>query len=241
MVPAGKPVDLTLFGEQGLMKFLKKGDTIIDGGNSNYKNTIIRAKKITKKNVAFLDAGVSGGPKGARYGASMMIGGKEKDFKKFKKLFIDLNVEHGYAFFPGHGAGHFVKMVHNGIEYGMMQSIAEGFDIVEKAKFKLDLHKVASVYSHGTVIESRLITLMEKAFEDFGNNLKGVSGAAQESGEGAWTVATAHELNVPDKVLHESLRARRRSRKKPSFQGKLISALRFQFGGHDYQDKKNKK
>jgi len=230
MVPAGKPVDMVL-GQ--LLPHLKRGDIVIDGGNSFYKDSVRRAKKIEKKGIMYVDVGVSGGPGGARRGACLMIGGNKKIFEKLRPIFRDISVKNGYQFFPGSGAGHFVKMVHNGIEYGIMQAIAEGFDIMKRSKYKLDMESIADIYNHGSVIESNLMDWMKNAFEQFGGELKGVSGAAQESGEGRWTVQTAKELKVRNKVLSEALKSRSYSRKKPNYQGKIIQALRNRFGGHE--------
>ena len=230
MLPAGSPVTGAI---TKLFPYLSKGDIIIDGGNSFYKDSINRAKKLNNYGINFIDIGVSGGPSGARSRACLMVGGTKNNYNKLLPLLKDISVDQGVEFFEGYGAGHFVKMIHNGIEYGMMQSIAEGFAIIEKSNYKLDLKKVAGVYNHGSVIESRLIGWMKNSFENFGNELKNISGSAQESGEGRWTVETARELKVKTKVLKESVKAREKSKKKPSYQGKIITALRNQFGGHD--------
>ena len=232
MLPAGKAVDETLFGPNGIAKKMKRGDIIIDGGNSYFKDTIRRAQKLAKQGIHLLDCGTSGGPSGARDGACLMIGGEKKIFEKLEVLFDDLAVPGGYQFFPGAGAGHFVKMIHNGIEYGILQAIAEGFSILKKSAFKLNLAEVASIYNHGSVIESRLIAWLKKAFELYGANLRVISGQVSGTGEGAWTVKTAAELKVTDKIIAGALRFREVSRKKPDYTGKIISALRQQFGGH---------
>ncbi len=232
MIPAGKPVDDVLFGAEGIVQHMDKGDIIIDGGNSFYKNTIARQKKLKKHGIHFLDAGVSGGPGGARNGACVMIGGDKETFKKVEPLFFDMSQTNGYEFFEGVGAGHFVKMVHNGIEYGMMQAIGEGFHIMKKAKFRLDLSRVADVYDNGSVIESHLITWLREAFELYGEDLKAISGKVHHSGEGEWTVKTAHELGIRDKVIHEAFKFRLYSQKRPSYAGKIVSALRGRFGQH---------
>ncbi|MBI2046359.1 MAG: glucose-6-phosphate dehydrogenase [Parcubacteria group bacterium] len=236
MVPAGKPVDEVIFGKDGLMRFLDKDDVIIDGGNSFYKNSIARYKKLKKKGVYFIDAGVSGGPTGALLGASIMIGGDEPVFEKLKSLFSDLAVKDGYQFFEGAGMGHFVKMVHNGIEYGMMQAIAEGFAVMKKYSSKLDLKKVADIYNHKSVIESRLVGWLKDAFDTYGKDLDEVSGRVSHTGEGEWTVKTARELKVPIPVIQDSFKFRVASAKKPSYAGKILSALRNQFGGHKAKD-----
>ena len=209
---------------------LNKNDIIIDGGNSFYKDSIRRYNELSKLGIEFIDVGFSGGPNGARNGGCLMVGGKEN--KNLSKLFVDLSVKNGLQFFKSPGAGHFVKMVHNGIEYGMMQSIAEGFEILKNSKYKLNLEKVAELYNHGSVIESRLIEWTNLAYKKYGNELKEISGVAQESGEGSWTVKTAKEMKIKSKVLEDSLKARRLSRKKPNYQGKVITALRSEFGGH---------
>ena len=232
ILPAGDTIDNILFENEGIVKYLSKGDIIIDGGNSFYKDTIRREKKLAKYEICFIDCGVSGGPEGARHGASLMIGGKRKNFEAIEELFRDFALPGGYQFFEGVGAGHFVKMVHNGIEYGMMQAIAEGFTILKKSGYKLDLSTVCDVYDHGSVIESRLIGWLKKAFELHGGNLKSVSGIVEQSGEGKWMVETAREWNIITKVIYDSLLFRLRSKKNPNYTGQILSALREQFGGH---------
>ena len=239
MVPAGKPVDEVIFEEGNLINLLQKGDTIIDGGNSFYKDSVRRAEKLAEKGIDFLDAGVSGGPGGARNGASIMVGGKPKVYKKYEQLFKDLSVENGYGHMGPAGAGHFVKMVHNGIEYGMMQAIGEGYEVMKKAPFKLDLKKVTDVYSSGTVIESRLIDWLKSAYEQYGEDLEEISGSVAQSGEGLWTSQTAEELGVPAPIIEGSVNFRKESEKNPSYTGKVLSALRNQFGHHEV--KKNAK
>ncbi len=216
---------------------LKEGDTIIDGGNSPYKESIRRAKELKEKNIHFLDTGVSGGPEGARNGASLMVGGEEEDYKKYEELFKDLSVPDGYGHMGDHGAGHFVKMVHNGIEYGMMQAIAEGFAIMKESPLHLDLTKISEVYNRGTVIESHLIEWLEKAFREEGEDLKEISGKISHSGEGLWTVEAAKELGVASPVIEDSLQFRIDSQEKPSYTGQIVSALRNQFGGHEVKNK----
>lgn len=232
MVPAGAVAEV-IFGEKGLVNFLAKGDIIIDGGNSFYKDSAERFKKLKKREIHFVDVGVSGGPQGARTGASLMIGGEKIIFEKLEPLFRDLAEEGGYQFFEGPGAGHFVKMIHNGIEYGMMQAIAEGFTLLKKAKYKISLTRVADVYNHGSVIESRLLGWLKNAFDIYGDSLKNVSGAVAHTGEGAWTIKTAKVMKIKTKIIEEALKFRIQSAKKPSYAGKILSALRNQFGGHD--------
>lgn len=233
MVPAGFAVDEVIFGHDGLINFLEKGDMVIDGGNSFYQDTLRRFKKLKRLGIHYVDVGVSGGPKGARYGASLMIGGERKVFEILESLFADLAKEYGYQFFEGSGAGHFVKMVHNGIEYGMMQAIGEGFTILKKADYKLDLTRVADVYNHGSVIESQLIGWLKNAFTLHGENLKEISGSVGYTGEGQWTVKTASEMKIKLKVIEQALNFRIASEKNPSYTGKILSALREQFGGHE--------
>jgi len=229
MIPHDK-IDDVLFSNGGLADLLDKGDIIIDGGNSFYLDSIRRAKTLAKKKIEFIDVGISGGPEGARYGAALMIGGKEKNFKQLEVLFS--NLARSYAFFKGNGAGHFVKMVHNGIEYGMMQSIAEGFTILKKSPFNIDLIKASEVYNNGSVIESRLIGWLGKAFNEFGADLKLVSGTVTHTGEAEWTIRTADKLNVKAKTIKHAFEFRKQSVKTPSYIGKILTALRNQFGGH---------
>ncbi len=214
---------------------LTKGDTIIEGGNSPFKDSIRRGKEFEEIGIHFLDAGISGGPGGAKNGACIMVGGKEEIYEKYKSLFKDLAVENGYAYVGKHGAGHFVKMVHNGIEYGMMQAIAEGFDVMKSAEFEqpLLLKNIANLYNHGSVVESRLVGWLLSGYEKYGENLSEITGSASASGEGLWTVETAKEMGIPITVIEESVNARTTSQTKPSYQGQLISVMRNQFGGHD--------
>ncbi len=231
MVPA-KATDEVLFGEDGVTKYLTAGDTVIDGGNSYFKDSIIRAEKIEKFNLDLIDVGFSGGPAGARNGGCLMIGGKEESFKKMEPLFQDLSREHGYQFFEGAGAGHFVKMVHNGIEYGMMQSLAEGFAMLKESSYGLDLTRVADIYNNGSVIESRLVGWLKSGFEQNGEDLADISGSVGHTGEGEWTAKTAKEMGIDAKIIEESFKFRVRSAENPSYIGKVVSVLRQQFGGH---------
>ncbi len=214
---------------------LQKGDTIIDGGNSFFKDSERRAKKLTDEGINFLDIGTSGGPAGARNGACLMIGGNESDYSRYVKLFTDLSAPDAFQHVGNHGAGHFVKMVHNGIEYGMMQAIAEGFAVM-KAKSGINLKNVTDIYNHQSVIESRLIGWLLKAYEKNGEELKGISGTVSHSGEGLWTVETAKELGVPVNIIEQSLQFRIESQQNPSYTGQIVSALRNQFGGHNVSD-----
>lgn len=220
-----------------LLPHLTKGDTVIDGGNSPYKESIRRAGELEAKGMDYLDAGVSGGPAGARNGACIMVGGRKEVFQKFEALFRDLSVSDGYGYMGRSGAGHFVKMVHNGIEYGMMQALAEGFAVMKASDFGLDLARITDVYNHKSVIESRLVGWLQSAFERYGEDLKDISGSAAQSGEGMWTVEAGKELGVPTPIIQGALDFRLQSQKNPSYTGKLVSAMRNQFGGHEVQQK----
>ncbi len=221
-----------------LVPFLVKGDTVIDGGNSPYRESIRRAREMEGRGIDFLDAGVSGGPGGARTGACIMVGGKETVFRKYEQLFRDLAVPNGYAHLGRSGAGHFVKMVHNGIEYGMMQALAEGFAILRASGFNLDLARIADLYNRRSVIESRLVEWIKSAYEGYGAELTGISGSVEQSGEGMWTVDVAKELGIPVPVIEGALNFRLQSKKNPSYTGKVVSAMRHQFGGHKVKEKK---
>lgn len=219
-----------------LTPLLDKGDTVIDGGNSPFKDSVRREKELGKIGINFLDVGVSGGPEGARYGACLMVGGNKELYDKYEPLFKDLSVKNGYGYMGSSGAGHFVKMVHNGIEYGMMQSIGEGFEVMEKSPFKLNLHSIAGVYNHGSVITSRLVGWLTEAYAKFGDGLSTdecCSGKVSQSGEGQWTLEAAKELGVPVKIIEGAVEFRKKSQENPSYTGQVISALRHEFGGHD--------
>jgi 6-phosphogluconate dehydrogenase len=221
--------------------FLRENDTLIDGGNSLYTETMRRVKEMKKRGVNYLDAGISGGPEGAREGACTMIGGEEAVFLSHKALFEDISGRDAFLFVGKSGAGHFVKMVHNGIEYGMMQALAEGFDVLEKSPFSLDLEKIASLYNHRSVIESRLVGWLEEGYKKYGKKLKGITGYAKSSGEGKWTFETAKSMGIDTPVLRSALSVRTKSKKNPSYQGQIISVLRNEFGGHNAQNKNGKK
>jgi 6-phosphogluconate dehydrogenase len=216
-----------------LTPLLEAGDTVIDGGNSPYQESMRRAQELEEKNLHFMDVGVSGGPAGARNGACLMVGGKRELFERHEDLLRDIAVENGYGYMGKSGAGHFVKMVHNGIEYGMMQAIAEGFAVMKQSEFGLDLQEVARVYNHQSVITSRLTGWLEEAFKQYGEDLADVSGSVAQSGEGVWTLEAAQKLGVPVKVIEDAVRFREQSQECPSYTGKIVSALRHQFGGHE--------
>lgn len=217
---------------------LKQGDVIMDGGNSNYKETMRRAAELQEKDLIFMDVGVSGGPAGARNGACMMIGGARDKFDKYEPLFKDLSIDDGYAYMGEAGAGHYVKMIHNGIEYGMMQAIGEGFDILKNGQFDLDLSEVTRIYNNGSVIESRLIGWLQNAYKQEGEYLSAISGEVSHSGEGLWTVEEARERYIQTPVIEASLQFRIDSQGNPSYAGQVVSALRNQFGGHSVKKDK---
>jgi 6-phosphogluconate dehydrogenase len=212
---------------------LKKGDIIIDGGNSFYKDSIRRGEELKKLGIHYLDVGVSGGPSGARNGACLMIGGEKTAYKELVGLFSDISVAGGYDYMGELGAGHFVKMIHNGIEYGMMQAIAEGFAVMQKWREGLDLERIAHLYNNGSVIESRLVYWLKEAYRIHGTQLSDISGTVAHSGEGDWTVQASKELGIPVPVIESALQFRIDSEKDPSYTGQIVSALRNQFGGHD--------
>lgn len=235
MLTADGANDEVIFGKNGLATVLSKGDIIIDGGNSYYKKAIETSKKLKKYGISFIDAGISGGPGGARNGACSMVGGDNKTFKYVEQVFKDISLPDGYMHFEGVGAGHFVKMVHNGIEYGMMQSIAEGFEIMQKSPFKLNLIDVTEIYQHGSVVTSRLVGWLQDAFKKYGQDLKDVSGSVGFTGEGEWTAKTAKEFGVPAEIIEKSFKFRVASQKKPSFTGRLLTGMRNSFGHHSIE------
>ncbi len=232
MLTAGEPTQEIIFGEKGLINYLEAGDTIIEGGNSLYKQDVENAAKLQQKAIKYIDVGVSGGPDGARNGACIMVGGELESFKQCEQIFKDLSVENGYKFFPGHGAGHFVKMVHNGIEYGMMQAIAEGFNLMKKSNYDLNLIDVADIYEHASVIESRLVGWMKSGFEKYGPDLTEVKGEVDSLGEGLWTAELAKEVGEPVPVIRAAVDFRMQSQAKPSYIGQILSMLRNMFGKH---------
>ncbi|MGO1072053.1 phosphogluconate dehydrogenase (NAD(+)-dependent, decarboxylating) [Lysobacter sp. CA199] len=231
MVPAGKVVDATI---AELLPLLSAGDTIVDGGNSNYKDTVRRAAQLAEHGLHYVDSGTSGGVWGLQEGYSLMIGGEESAVERLRPIFETLApaADRGWGRVGPSGAGHFTKMVHNGIEYGLMQAYAEGFAIMgRKADFGLDLHQIAEIWRHGSVVRSWLLDLTSDAL---GKNpgLEGIAPYVEDSGEGRWTVAEAIDLNVSAPVITASLLERLRSREKDSFADKLLAAMRNEFGGH---------
>ena len=235
MVPAGKPVDMTIDTMQTL---LKANDIIIDGGNSFWKDTQARAERLKEKNIHYLDCGVSGGIWGLENGYSLMSGGEKEPSEYVYPIYKTLAPEHGYTYCGESGSGHFVKMVHNGIEYGMMQSYAEGMEILEKSPFNLDLKSIANGWRFSSVIRSWLLDLIVNALED-DPKLKKIKDYVPDSGEGRWTVQAAIEFGVPAHVITSSVYNRFQSQQEESFAMKVLSALRNQFGGHAVKMKNN--
>lgn len=233
MVPEGEITE-NLLGE--LDPYLKENDVLVDGGNSYYKDTIKRNEKYKKRGCHYIDVGTSGGVEGARYGACMMVGGDEKIVRKIEKIFYDITVKDGYLYTGDSGSGHFLKMIHNGIEYGIMQSIGEGFDILIKSSYGYDFEAVAKVWNNGSVIRSWLMELLENAFSKDAE-LDELKGIVHASGEGKWTVETAMELETAAPVIALSLMMRNRSLEMDTFSGKVVASLRNQFGGHEIINK----
>ena len=228
MIPAGDPTENAF---QTLLGLLEDGDVIVDGGNSNFRDSQRRAEEAEKKSVAFLDAGVSGGIWGLKEGYCVMVGGDAAAYKQITPFLEDLTEPGGHAHVGPSGAGHFVKMVHNGIEYGMMQSLAEGFEIMQASEFPVNLHKTAALWQHGSVVRSWLLDLLVLALEE-DPNLEQIRGYVEDSGEGRWTVMNAIDESVPAPAITLSLFARFASRQDESFAAKVNAALRNQFGGH---------
>jgi 6-phosphogluconate dehydrogenase len=228
MVPSGAPVTDTI---SALTPLLSAGDCIIDGGNSNYHDSIARAEALKAAGFQFLDVGTSGGIWGLEKGYCLMIGGDADAFERARPIFEALAPVGGYAHVGASGAGHFVKMVHNGIEYGLLQAYAEGFEMLEASKYDLELNTIAALWNQGSVVRSWLLELAELALAE-DPKLAGIRGYVEDSGEGRWTVQEAVDLGVPATVLAHSLFARFRSRQDDSYGAKLIAALRQQFGGH---------
>jgi 6-phosphogluconate dehydrogenase len=233
MVPAGQVVDVVI---NNLKNYLAADDILIDGGNSYFKDSIQRAKDLEKTGVFLLDCGTSGGVKGALQGVCTMIGGWKDAFTYCEPLFKSISVEGGYLYCGKSGSGHFIKMIHNGIEYGMMQSIAEGFELMHKHNAQLDLGAIANVWNHGSVVRSWLLELTQHALEKE-KNLESIKGVMHSSGEGKWTVETALEMGVPAPVITMSLLMRYRSQQEDTFSGRVVAALRNEFGGHDVEKK----
>ena len=214
-----------------VLPFLNEGDIVIEAGNSHYKESTQRYNELKEIGIHYMDAGTSGGMEGARHGACYMVGGDPEAWEKVEPLFRDTSVENGYLYAGKAGSGHFLKMVHNGIEYAMMAAIGEGFEVLEKSDFNYDYEKVARVWNNGSVIRSWLMELTENAFSKY-PNLDEIKGIMHSSGEGKWTVETALDLQTATPVIALSLMMRYRSLENDTFTGKVVAALRNEFGGH---------
>jgi 6-phosphogluconate dehydrogenase len=228
MVPSGDATEETIRNLAGL---LAPGDTVVDGGNSYYKDSVRRAAYLAERKIDFVDAGTSGGVWGLANGYCLMVGGSESVCRRLEPLFTTLAPPNGYARVGAHGAGHLVKMIHNGIEYGMMQAYAEGFEILQASPYGLDVPRVADLWRNGSVVRSWLLDLAAEALRE-DPSLERVADYVEDSGEGRWTVIESVERAVPAPVLALALQARFRSRQESSFQGRLLAALRNKFGGH---------
>ncbi|MCA6381730.1 MAG: decarboxylating 6-phosphogluconate dehydrogenase [Cytophagales bacterium] len=233
MVPAGHVVDVVL---NNLKIYLNQGDIIIDGGNSHFKDTLARARDLEKIGVELLDCGTSGGVDGARNGVCTMIGGNKEVFDYCESIFKAISVPNGFLYCGKTGNGHFTKMVHNGIEYGMMQAMAEGLEVLHRYDTDVDLAAVSKVWNHGSVVRSWLMELTQSALEK-DKNLESIKGVMHSSGEGKWTVEAALEMGVPTPVITMSLLMRYRSQVEDTFSGKVVAALRNEFGGHAVEKK----
>jgi 6-phosphogluconate dehydrogenase len=229
MIPAGDPTEQAV---KQLLELLEQGDVIVDGGNSNFRDSQRRAGLARERGIGYVDAGVSGGIWGLENGYCLMVGGEPEDVQHLEPAFLTLAPQDGYAHTGPSGAGHFVKMVHNGIEYGLMQAYAEGFDIMRASEFELDLREIAGIWRYGSVVRSWLLELLYDAFEQEGNDLEKIAGYVEDSGEGRWTIFEAINESVPAPVIASSLFARFASRQDESFAAKINAALRKQFGGH---------
>jgi 6-phosphogluconate dehydrogenase len=228
MVPAGQPTEGNV---TALSELLQPGDVLIDGGNSNFRDSVRRAEALAAKGIHYLDCGTSGGIWGEREGFCLMVGGPQEAFKLVEPVFATLAPEGGYAHVGPAGAGHYVKMVHNGIEYALLQGYAEGLEILHASDYRLDLHQVAELWRHGSVIRSWLLDLAAAAYQR-DPELEALTGYVEDSGEGRWTIQEALDENVPAPVINLSLLMRIRSRQRDSYSARVIAALRNEFGGH---------
>jgi len=233
MIPAGK---ITEDAFQELLTLGDPGDTIVDGGNSNFRDSQRRYADAQPKGVHFVDAGVSGGSWGLRNGYCLMVGGDEEPVQRLEPIFTALAPEDGYAHVGPSGAGHFTKMVHNGIEYGLMQAYAEGFEVMARSEFELDLKDIAGIWRYGSVVRSWLLELLYDALDRGGNDLAHIKGYVEDSGEGRWTIQEAIAEDVPVPAITAALYARFASRQDESFAAKITAALRNEFGGHAVKD-----
>jgi len=229
MIPAGK---VTEDAFQQLLTLVDAGDTIVDGGNSNFRDSQRRYAEAQAKEIHFVDAGVSGGIWGLKNGYCLMVGGDVEPVQRLEPIFTALAPDDGYAHTGPSGAGHFVKMVHNGIEYGLMQAYAEGFEVMAKSEFELDLTEIAGIWRYGSVVRSWLLELLRDALEKGGNDLPHIKGFVEDSGEGRWTIHEAIAEDVPVPAITAALYARFASRIEESYAAKITAALRNEFGGH---------
>ena len=232
MIPAGEPTETAV---QGLLALLAEGDVVVDGGNSNFRDSQRRAAAARERGIGYLDAGVSGGIWGLENGYCLMVGGPGEAVSFLEPAFRTLAPHDGYAHVGPSGAGHFVKMVHNGIEYGLMQAYGEGFEIMRGSEFDLDLEAIAGIWRYGSVVRSWLLELLHAAFSQEGNELAGIAGYVEDSGEGRWTLLEAVNESVPAPAISAALYARFASRQDESYAAKVSAALRKQFGGHAVQ------
>jgi 6-phosphogluconate dehydrogenase len=228
-IPAGDPTEEVF---QKLLGLCAPGDVIVDGGNSYFRDSQRRAEEASQRGIHFVDAGISGGIWGRELGYCLMVGGDDEPVTRLEPIFRDLAPEDGYAHVGPSGAGHFVKMVHNGIEYGLMQAYGEGFEILRGSEFDLDLREIAGIWRYGSVVRSWLLELLYAAFEQDGSELEGIAGYVEDSGEGRWTLLEAVNESVPAPAISAALFARFASRQDESFAAKVAAALRNQFGGH---------
>jgi 6-phosphogluconate dehydrogenase len=238
MIPAGKITEDTF---QELLLTLEQGDTIVDGGNSNFHDSKRRYQEASAKGINFVDVGVSGGIWGLEVGFCLMAGGDDEPVSRLEPIFETLAPKDGYAHVGPSGAGHFVKMVHNGIEYGMIQAYAEGFELMDRAEYELDPHEISGIWRYGSVVRSWLLELLHSAFEQHGSELDDIAPYVEDSGEGRWTLDEAIKVAVPAPVLAASLFARFASRDEVNFSAKVAAALRNEFGGHPVREVKKAK
>jgi 6-phosphogluconate dehydrogenase len=229
MVPAGDATEETV---KKLGELLEEGDTVVDGGNTNWHDDVRRASELDEIGIHYIDVGTSGGVWGLEVGYCMMVGGHEESVKQLAPILDVLAPPDGWRHFGDAGAGHFVKMVHNGVEYGIMQAYAEGFDLMHASKFPIELKEVAALWNRGSVVRSWLCELAELAFDAEGNDLEGIRGHVSDSGEGRWTISDAIDHDVPVPVITAALYARLYSRGNGDFTNRVLAALRNQFGGH---------
>jgi len=229
MIPAGEPTEAAVTELLGL---LAEGDVIVDGGNSNFRDSQRRAATAAERGIGYMDAGVSGGIWGLEIGYCLMVGGDDEAIARIRPACETLAPEDGFAHVGPSGAGHYVKMVHNGIEYGLMQAYAEGFELMYHSEFPLDLREISGIWRYGSVVRSWLLELLHEAFEQQGSKLEEIEGYVEDSGEGRWTITEAIDTAVPTPVIAAALFARFSSRQDINFAAKVAAALRNQFGGH---------